>query len=496
MSILHDLVSGGGLSRYYEFGSFLIPNVGMDVIVLALMQIMPVETAATTFIALTLFLMISGATYLHRSLFRADDLTPFIVAILTYNSIFTLGFLNYLFGIGLMLWCVGFFIRMRERPALVRFGWGFLAALALLFAHLAAFGVYALIVAGMEIQANSESLLRRPRTAITRLVLSALPLLLIVGLFYLLSPTAGVASSPVRLQAASFFELLQHKFWLVRQTLSGHENTRLDFVNTALVAVLVVVAFIFAKPRLAKEGALAIVLLCLVFLAAPGDLLSGSYFDARLPIAIVPIAACFTDFSIAVRRRSLAALSILFVVVAARTVVLAQDWARYDKVEQQFVEAFRCLPAGSILFAARADLGDLQSFWRPPIKHFPSLATVTDGIFVPATWAHPAQQPVHVRPHYQDIYDFQDLPEKVKDAASFARFVDAVRAIMERTAGRTEFAGKTYVMLLEPRVVGNPHITDTTIVAGRELFSIYRLDDRSIEPSSRAATAMCRGDGR
>ena len=252
MAILRDLASGGELSRYYEFGSFLIPNVGMDVIVLALSQVLPVETAAAAFVGLTLFVSISGAAYLQRSLFRSNDFTPFIAALLTYNSIFTLGFLNYLFGIGLMLWCVAFFIRLRGRSPLVRFGWGCLAGLALLFAHLAAFGLYTVIVAGLELQANWMLLRRAPLTAAVRLVLSALPLLLIVGLFYALSPTAGQTSSLISFEASSVFEFLRNKFWLLRQTLAGHENVRLDLADTALAVVMVVLACIFAKPHLAK----------------------------------------------------------------------------------------------------------------------------------------------------------------------------------------------------------------------------------------------------
>ena len=480
MSILHDLVHGGGLSRYYEIGSFLIPNVGMDVIVLALSQVLPVETAAALFIVFTLFVTISGADYLHRSLHDADDVTPFLAAALTYNSIFTLGFLNYLFGVGLMLWSVGWFIRLRERDPRTRFAWGCLAALGLVFAHVAAFGVYAIVVAGLELQANWEDVWRRPHKAVARLFMSALPLFLVVGFFYAVSPTSGETGSPISFGSASFLEYLRQKISLASQTVSGHENPQLDVANTALIGVFVVVAFAFAKLRLVRHSYLASGMLCVAFVVAPGALLSGLYLDARLPIAIAFVLAGFAGCAFVERRVRLAVLSTVIGLLVTRSVVLAQDWSRYDNVGQTFVEAFHCLPTGSILFGARPELSLLQSFWRPPIKHFLSYASVTDEVFVPSVFAHRSQQPIRLRPDLQDIYDFQTTGlVEVEDPAAFEAFVNGVRGVMERGSRdvKAEFADKTYVILLEPRKVGDPRLAGASIVADRELFTIYRLDD-------------------
>lgn len=482
MSILHDLVHGGGLSRYYEIGLFLIPNIGMDVIVLALLQVLPVETAAALFIVLTLFVTISGADYLHRSLHDADDVTPFLAAALTYNSIFTLGFLNYLFGVGLMLWSVGWFIRLRERDPGTRFAWGCLAALGLVLAHVAAFGVYAIVVAGLELQANWGDVWRRPHKAVARLFMSALPLFLVVGFFYAVSPTSGETGSPISFGSASFLEYLRQKISLASQTVSGHENLQLDAANTALIGVFVVVAFAFAKLRLARQSYLASGMLCLAFVVAPGALLSGLYLDARLPIAIAFVLAGFAGCAFVERRVRLAVLSTVIGLLVTRSVVLAQDWSRYDNVGQTFVEAFHCLPKGSILFGARPALSLLQSFWQPPIKHFLSYASVTDEVFVPSVFAHPSQQPIRLRPDLQDIYDFQTTGlVEVKDPAAFEAFVNGVRGVMERGSRdvKAEFADKTYVILLEPRNVGDPRPAGASIIADRELFAIYRLDDGS-----------------
>ena len=90
MKILDDLVNGGAQSKYYELSTFLLPNVGMDAFVLALSQVIPVETATLVFLVVAQFLIIAGMTYLHRSFHESDDLTPFLAAVLTYNTVWTM----------------------------------------------------------------------------------------------------------------------------------------------------------------------------------------------------------------------------------------------------------------------------------------------------------------------------------------------------------------------------------------------------------------------
>ena len=59
-----------GLHEFYRLGSFLLPNVAMDVILLAAAKLLPLDVAGSGFIALTLALMLSVTIALHWSLHR------------------------------------------------------------------------------------------------------------------------------------------------------------------------------------------------------------------------------------------------------------------------------------------------------------------------------------------------------------------------------------------------------------------------------------------
>jgi hypothetical protein len=340
--------------------------------------------------------------------------------------------------------------------------------------------LYAVVVAGIEIQRHWPQVLKTPAVTLLRLLQAAAPILAVVLLFLLASPTSEEASSPVEFAGTSIYEFLRMKVWHASQTFSGHQNRMLDVANTFAILLLVGWGIAFAKLRLARAGLLALGLLSFAFLAAPATLLSGSYLDARLPIAIALVGAGMAGFGVmapATRRVLFAAVAGLLLV---RSAVLASDWSKYDRVGQDFMKAFACLPQGSILFAARAELGDLQMFWQPAVKHFPSLAVLSGDRFVPSIFAHPSQQPIRVRRDLQEIYDFQTPAlHKVKDAAAFSGFLAEVNRVMEASAPRVrqDFGDRVYVMLIEPRAVGAHAMPGAKIVASGELFTLYRLGD-------------------
>ena len=492
MFILNDLMHGGAFTRFYEVNSFFLPNVGMDLVILALGQVISVEMACRIFIVLMIFLMISGANFLHRTMFQTSGLAVPIAALLAYNSIFTLGFVNYLMGIGLVLWGVGIFIRVQSYSLAARLALGLLIGLVLVFTHLAAFGVYAIIVAGLELQEALPMLRTAPSVAVTRLIWSAMPLVVIIGLFFLVSPTAGAstdwaAAGHVDFSMASVVSYLRSKPWMLRRFLEGVEDPTLDQVSIVLAVVIVATLFAVTKVRIARQAALALALLCLAFVLAPSETFSAMYLNMRLPIAIAFVAAGCVYFATGTSRTQVLLVVALLGIVALRSAVVTRDWIGYDAVERQFIDAYACLSRGSVLFVARPPIIGLWSgYWRPPIKHIASLATATDGVFVPQTWADPAQQPIRVRRDFDDVYTFQSPnPIAIADVAALHAAIRDIRALMQHHG-----AGPVYLMLLEPGPLDHPSVNEAPRIVDSDLFSIYQLDPGAAgTPPARACPA-------
>jgi len=408
IQILTHLQNGTVLQEYYRVGSFILPNVAMDIVMYALAAALPIAIAGQLFIAMIFVLLVTGTMALHRVLHGRFSVWPILSAVCLYNWIFLFGFVNYLFGLGLMLWGFAAWIMIEPRRELLRLVAGSIIALLLFFSHLAALGVYAVAVAAFELQ----SVLGRPQAwsrNLRRLAIGALPFALPLGLLLLASPTGDMIGAGVAFNFWPGWKPLA----LYRTLLSG--NALLDATTPIVLGSVLVAILCAGRIRIARPMRLAIVAISLTFLVAPTNLMGALLLDARLPIAIVFIAIAST----AVGFRNASVGRVVAVAIAGlllfRAVALTVSWAGYERIQNEFIDAFVKIPAGSAMFVGTG--GPLPSllfthdeeleFWRPPLKHIVSLATVVKPIFVPATWADPTQQPITVAPRYSPMKALQ-----------------------------------------------------------------------------------------
>ncbi len=480
ITILRDVIDGGSLARFYEFNSFAVPNGGADFLVLSLSQIFGVEAACRWSIALTLLLIITGTYFLNTSLHKPDILVILIAALMTYNSVFIMGLLNYLVALSFMLWAIGIFLRIRKLSSVARFTIGLGLGIILFLAHLAAFVLYAIVIAGLELQAAWPILRAAPRAAVTRLMISGLPLVAILGIFYIISPTAGAMGSRIDFGGLSPVRIVFNKYWDFRGIFVGRENDGLDYATTLGAALLIVALLVICRIRVAKEAITALVLLGVAILAAPDNILGSQFLAFRLPIAGAYVLLGFTEITIAKSRVRAAVTACLLVILGMRTAVVAYDWKNFDRVEQEFIDAYHTLPPDSVLFAARGDYGALNRFdpdWRPPIKHIASLATASDRIFVPSTFAEPTYDTIRLRPEFAAVYKFQSpYPITIRDGRSLDELVQQIRQLMvDYFHGNSH--PSVYLLLLNPKVLNYPQITDGRLIAHGEMFSLYQLGD-------------------
>ena len=93
-----------------------------------------------------------------------------------------------------MLWAVAAWLAMADAGRGRRLAVGVVAAVVLLFCHLVAFGLFAVVLGGLAL----HDALTQPRAGVVgRLFLPTLPVLVGLVLFVTLSPTAGEVRQPV-----------------------------------------------------------------------------------------------------------------------------------------------------------------------------------------------------------------------------------------------------------------------------------------------------------
>src|SRR4029077_17543117 len=145
-----------------------LPNLAGDIIVPPLARIMPLELAGKLFLVATFALMLGGAIWLNRIATGDWRLWPLLAAAFLYNRSLLWGFINYLFGLGIALCGAALWLQFETARAWVRVAASSVVAMLVFFSHIAAFGVYALIVLGLEATPVVNELRARAWAALCR----------------------------------------------------------------------------------------------------------------------------------------------------------------------------------------------------------------------------------------------------------------------------------------------------------------------------------------
>ncbi len=455
---------------HYRLGSFLLPNVGMDVVTLGLTAFMPPVLAGRVFLCLVQVSLLSGTMALHRALHGRFSLWPLVAAFFLYNWIFFYGFTNYLIGVGMMLWGVAAWVAVgRDNPA-AKVLTGTVLAVATLFCHLVAFGLYAVILAGLALDETIARWRETRRIAVGALLLPAIPLGVALAIFVAVSPTAGQAREPIT-----------YAMWFGWKPLMAYRTIlssfpRLDLLTVGPLVLLVAAAAWWRQLRIASTMVIPILLLILTFVVMPYGLFGSLYADARLPIAILLVIIAALDLRPLPRRVLIRGTTVVLALLIARDTAIARAWYADEQVIAEYRAAFNVLPPGSTLYTASAEPFPKLAYassvelarWHPPIKHLASLASIGHDIFVPSTWADPFKQPIAVAPEDMAAKQLQgDNPFQTPTADSLAEVVARIRAL--------HGPGAQFLLLLRPDAMTGTPPPDLAQTVRGATFTLFRI---------------------
>ena len=478
--ILASLNGSAFLRAHYEQGSFLLPNVGMDVVMLPLTRFFPILLAGRIFLGITLLLILTGTIALHAALHRRLSAWPLLAGFFLYNWIFLYGFLSYLAGVGLMLWAIAGWVYLREREVGWRLAWASVMAVALLFCHLVAVGLFGIVIAGMELQRAFRTRQVSPWAGLRSMTWAAVPFLIASAIFVAVSPAAGEAQRVIAYHGGlgwkplvAYRSLLATLGWL-------------DLLTLFPLLLGIAVALWRRRLRLACPMALPLLLLVMAFAVMPFYIFGSEFGDARLPIAILVVAIASTSV-VGLNRRTHSILVLgAFALLTLRIAVIAQDWTKSDARIAVLMDAFRLVPDGATLYAATAapypaiDYHDAAGLarWHPPLKHVVSLASLGRDIFVPSTWSDPYKQPMRVVASMAPVKELQgENPFKTPGSAELTDIVGRIGKLRGQltTKSGTALPPPDYLLLLFPYLIqGGMPPGAFTIARGAD-FVLLRL---------------------
>lgn len=467
-------------SDFYSINRSTPPNLALDVIVRAFLNFTSIEAAGWMFLLSVIAIQATGVWILNRLLQgrQPAPVGPIVGCALIYNTILTMGFLSYLFALGMMLWTVWLWLQVRDRSwwTILTLATG--ATVLLYFAHIVAFGIYGVVVVGYELQQLVQDRKKSTRDRVYLLVRSGVPFL--VPAFLYLTGNQG-DSDPLRV--SEYF--LREKVLVIVDTLnSGSSPIKLSIAGFVILSAL---ALTLGRPRFNANMALPIALLTLLFLVAPTGFrlyeygfVSGFDLDDRLPLAIALLVCASLRVDFSTRRKAIVMAVALVTFLAIRSFDLSRDFMRFDAEVKRSRQLFSKIEPQSPV-AVAIDTTHPEYSWSARGRanwHVASLAALHAPVFVATTHARASQHTIFLKgPPFTDLYAWQkELPIEVANARQLADAIAHYREVSRRVPHpRDASARKFYLLLLMPHTLADAAKAQGIIIDKTNWFLLLQM---------------------
>ena len=328
---------------------------------------------------------------LSRALSSLDATKIAFAVLLFYGAALFWGLVNYILAVGLMWGLLAMWLDAAARPGL-RLAVAATGAAALLFVHAVPALVFAALLGCFDVA--RLSLGASPRSCGS----APLALAVVVALLRALPGETGHDLSLVYAGSASPAAFAWWKLRIFAITPFGGSLLQ-DGASALAILGAVAAAVLASRPRLPRGAALAVATLVVLTLAAPERIGTGSMLDARLAVLPPMLLAAATRLRWRGDAATRACVAVVLLLVVGRTVVIAAEWRRAAAAFTAYDRTAAGLPSGSLMMMAYGTSLERLSWtdiWSPPIQ---SIATqvVTRGVFFPALFANPDQQPIALR---------------------------------------------------------------------------------------------------
>ena len=484
MHVIAAINSDPDLARYYEVDWQVIPNLMMDLVVPQFERLMNVYLAGQLYTLLSFALIVSGTLALHRRLFGRWSPFPLLAFPLVYNNLFLVGTMNYVAGIGLMLWAVTTWMTLRERSWPIRLPVSAAFVLALFFCHLFALGVYGLALLAFELhrlrtsyaqaRAASRVLARRRLPALASdFVATGLPFLPVLPLL-MMSPTWG---------------LWQGWSWELTGKIDGLIYVIEVYSHSVAMLLIGIVALLAGwalRDRVLSFHPFGIALLAIgtvMYLVLPRMLFDTYMADQRLPISLAFILLACIDLDLRQRTVRRGLVVALLALVAIRVAEVEDTWERLTPGIQAFRQSVQLIDRGAKVMVAYADPEGGSALGDFGLVHADCIALIERSALVTTAFTVVGKQILHARPDYRGRVDTEDgTPPAVEELVNVADRAD--------TGGEQYWRHWTadydylYVLFTDGNFVNPDPARLNPIYAGRR-FVLYRIQHGQLAAASK-----------
>ena len=386
------------LSRFYRIEWQAIPNLMMDLVVPVLERVMNVYLAGQVYTVACFTLIMSGTLALNRALYGRWSALPLIAFPLVYNNVFLVGVMNYVFGIGLVLWSLTAWVALRERHWLLRNSVLTAMVTVLYFCHLYVVGVYGLGLLAFELLRLWNGRKNRLAPQLADFFSCGVQFLPVVPLL-LMSPT---------------WSLSNENFWDLHGKVDGLVyvvEVYSGFVALALTAIVALAAIWAVRRRILGLHPFGWMLLAvggIVYLALPRVMFETYMADQRLPIALAFIIIACAQLEFQSRLVCRVFATVLVTLLAVRVAEVQTMWTRLSTQTVELAKSVDRIARGSKVLVAYADLSAGDDVRDLGLVHAPCIAMIERSSLVTTAFTVVGKQILRVREPFRDQVDTQD----------------------------------------------------------------------------------------
>ncbi len=442
VAVLADGGADQTLARMYAAHWAIIPNLGLDVLLLPLLRMMPALDAGRIAAGVAMLLPVLGTIAYSRATYGRRSYWPLGACLVAYNATFLMGFLAFLMGIGLALLLAAAWIGGRDRRPVETALLGAAAMTGLFFCHLMGVVLALVLIGAFELDAIRQ----RPARAARRVALAA-PLLIGPGILYLLSPLGAVSTPALRLPPGDkAFQLLV--------PFIGYDAVA-DLMTAAVVAVCLLGLIVSGRCRIRAHAAVAVGFLLILYAASPFIAKGTCFLDTRFAI-MLGFMLFAAVMPVGVGRRAASAIALAFVAVfALRMATVGSAWIGYRHDLDAMRAVIVPVQPGERVFLVSVTPEEAPAYWRdaPAWRrlwtgvaldyHLAALVLLERHAFWPFLFADPAQQPIVTLEPYRTLAEAAPsvLPHRQMDAAATSRLGGYDYLLLLNAGGEPDLPG-------------------------------------------------------
>ena len=474
MHILADYAHSPALQANYVVAWKLAPYLGMDLVIPQLMHFMSVYMAGKVFLFLCLVLFVAGTAAIHFALFGRFSPWPAASALFGYSYVFSLGFANYLFGVGVWLLAFAGWIVLSRGPVLRRIILGSLLSLAVFFSHYFAFLGYGLCVGAYELGVWYYSRERSFQALLRRALAAGCPFLL---------PLAIAIAVPKGQETASItqYGALSEKLGVLLSP-AAFPGARLDMVILLFALVVFAGGLLLGRLRVPPPMRAPLLLLGIVSVAMP-NLVTGIWgMDYRFPVVFVYLLIAGSTWLSLPPRVAVPLICAMLVLLTANVGSIVRAWRPIGAQFDEFRAALPVIPSGARVVAFREDSGINPALRHGPVGqyfHLPALAVIERDVYLPFLFKHP-MMPVESAPQFKAVDTPHGHPAELADFIAGADPVKGPAMLGETDSeGRHNYWGDWphhYDYAIELNFGAKPALPpQLELLKSGQIFSIYRI---------------------